>query len=305
MLFALRPYHRGDRADVDALLDDDSDPLLVAQLHPLHGPDRDGDRWRRTVLAVTEQGEVVGAGTAARNRVHPDTLSTIIEVSAGHRRRGVGSRLLAGLRSVAPDGATFRGKVHESDRPGYGFAMAVGAQVVVRSPGLIFSPPYHKLRAWIARQPTPDGARVDSLARCSDEELLENWLTLYVRVHEDWSPAAARPTLRGVFTELVGNIRADSSAGSWSRRDGQLLAVAFAQAESPSTVTVVAETLRAGQPGGLVQLAAVLARCFEQLIAVGVSEITLDGHNVDEHLAPLTATMPATHRNPLLLVALT
>lgn len=302
MTISLRPFVPGDEPAVDALLDEDSDPLLVAQLHPLHGPDRDGERWRRTLLAVTDLGRVVGAGTVARNRVHPDHLSAIVEVACDWRRRGVGSALLTAIRAAAGSGASLRGRAHESDSAGLGFCAAAGAVPRVRCPGLGFTAPYDDLLQWSRHQQVPAGARVESLAALSEEELLNAWIELYVGMHADWSPAAPPPVLRGVFTDIVGDIRAELSAGAWV--GDRLAAAAFVLTESPSLVTVVAETIRPDQPDGRALLAAALARCFEQVSAAGIAEMQLDGHDVDRHLAPIADGLPASYRNPLLLLEL-
>ncbi|MDQ1743866.1 MAG: hypothetical protein QOE23_2205 [Pseudonocardiales bacterium] len=58
----LRPWTAADEAPVTALLAPDSDPLWAAQGHLLHGADRDGERWRRTLVA-REGNRVVAAGT--------------------------------------------------------------------------------------------------------------------------------------------------------------------------------------------------------------------------------------------------
>lgn len=299
---SLRSFADGDQPAVDSLLDEDSDPLLVAQLHPLHGPDRDGQRWRRTLLAVDHSDRVAGAATVARNRIHPDLMSAIVEVAADCRRQGIGSALLAAIRAMAGPEAALRGKVHESDGGGWGFAAAVGAVTQVRCPGLGFTPPYDDLLAWSRSQELPTGARVDSLAALSEEKLLDTWIELYVTIHADWSPTAPAPVLREVFVELVDDIRAELSAGAWV--GDRLAAVAFTLTESPSLITVVAETLRPDQPDGRRLLAATLAGCFERLIEDGMPEVQLDGHDIDPHLASIVDGLPASYRSPLHLLRL-
>lgn len=95
---------------LDTLLDADADSLWVAQGHRLHGADRAGDLWRRTLLAVGDDG-IVGAGTVVSSRIHPGRRPASIEVRPDCRRRGIGSQLLAALRTITPDGRPLAGKV--------------------------------------------------------------------------------------------------------------------------------------------------------------------------------------------------
>lgn len=298
MPFRLRAYTAEDQTYVDALLDADADPLFADQLHTLHGPDRDGDRWRRTLLAVSAEGAVLGAGTVARNRVHPKRLSAVVEVAAAHRRQGIGSALLTAARSLRP--LPLAGKVFEDDVRGLSFARGHGGVSYARCPGLSFSAPYDELTRWARAQPIPSACRVGSIARSG--QLLDAWSQLYVSIHADWSPTAEDAVLGDVFGDIVDDIDGDLSTGVWL--GDRLVAVSFVLAESPTSATIVAETMTRDQVGGGELLGAALVRCFQQVAGPRFTEILLDGHDADPNLAPITAELPASTRRPLLLIEL-
>lgn len=110
----LRPWTDADEASVSALLAPDSDPLWAGQAHLLHGPAREGERWRRTLVACAGS-RVVRAGTVARNPVHAGRYACAIEVAGDQRRQGIATALLDALRAVRPEPLPLAAKVRESD----------------------------------------------------------------------------------------------------------------------------------------------------------------------------------------------
>lgn len=114
-MIAIRPFHEVDDPRLDGLLDAAPDPLWRSQGHRLHGPDRDGATWRRTVI-VEDDGLVVGAGTIAVNAVHPTRYNAAVEVAPDHRRRGIGASLLSALRRLRSEPLPLAGKVGAGHR---------------------------------------------------------------------------------------------------------------------------------------------------------------------------------------------
>src|SRR4051794_27741925 len=110
----VRPWQERDAAPVAALLEPGVDPVWAAQGHLLHGPARDGKRWRRTLVAC-HRGQVLAAGTLARNPVHAGRYACAVEVAAGWRRRGVATTLVRTLRELRPRPLPLAGKIRESD----------------------------------------------------------------------------------------------------------------------------------------------------------------------------------------------
>jgi GNAT superfamily N-acetyltransferase len=149
---------------------------LARQMRELHGPDADGARWRRTVVA--EHGAVpIGVVTVLAPRWHAERLWVGVEVGPGHRRCGVGTTLLRAARELSrQDGRPLRGKVFEGSI-GARFAEAHGFRVVQRSRTFRLSRPAPGVTAAdliIDAAPTPDR----SAAAFRD---------FYVHSH-DWDP---------------------------------------------------------------------------------------------------------------------
>lgn len=96
----IRDWQDGDQ--FDHLLDANPDPLWAAQQHRFHGPPRDGDRWRRTVVAEAD-GRIAGAGSLLFNDLHPGRYPAAVEVDPAFRRQGIGHQLLAALLELRPD----------------------------------------------------------------------------------------------------------------------------------------------------------------------------------------------------------
>lgn len=126
-MIAIRPFHEVDDPRLDGLLDAAPDPLWRSQGHRLHGPDRDGATWRRTVIAE-DDGLVVGAGTIAVNAVHPTRYNAAVEVAPDHRRRGIGASLLSALRRLRSEPLPLAGKVRERDIAARAFVTVSGGR---------------------------------------------------------------------------------------------------------------------------------------------------------------------------------
>lgn len=295
---SLRPFAIEDESALACLIDDDSDPLWVAQGHRLHGPARDGERWRRTLLADSD-GRLVGAGTIARNRIHPGRYNLAIEVAAPYRRRGIGGVLLAALRELRPEPLPLATKLRESDPAAMAFLRTGGGRVYQRCPAVRPIPASAEITDWCRHQLAPTGTELVSPAGVSQMKLAEFFGHQYLWMHEQWSPADPGP-LRELAQDMVAE--ADPGLSVLAVHAGGVAAIAWAFPEGDGSVTIVCETLRRDTPEGVPVVAAALARCLQKLAAAGISRVELDGHVTDPHLAPVVDTLPAQPSDPLLLV---
>ncbi|MDQ2839094.1 MAG: GNAT family N-acetyltransferase [Actinomycetota bacterium] len=304
----LRPFQTSDASQLDSLLDAEPDPLFRAQGHRLHGADRDGDRWRRSLIAERD-GRLVGVVSAARNPVHPGRYSCAVEVSTAARRQHLGRMLLAEIQTLLPERLPLSGKVRPGDRAALELLAAVGGGIYQTCPGLRPDPASAQIQAWCAAQPLPDGVTLVPLSTLDTSVQLSCWIEFYLWNHASWSPADP-VELGQLGVELLDGLLPALSV--CAMRDGRPAAISWVFEETPSSVTVVAETVRATEPAGAKLVAATLASCLTNLHGAGLdgadihragnTTVDLDGHITDPHLMPVLHTMPATATDPLLLV---
>lgn len=312
----LRAWEPADAPGVLGLLDAGADHLWVMQGHALHGPARDGERWRRTTVAELD-GAVVGAATAARNRVHPDRFSCAVDVHPAWRRRGIGRRLLAAVRTGRSEGLPLTGKLRPWDAAATGFLAAAGGSVRQRCPGQVVDLDDPGLLAWAEQHDlaaaAPPGLETGSLERLGDQHLAQAFAEQYLWVHAPWSPVppgAPRRALAEVAVATAAEVDRARSSGVWWR--GRLVATVLV---FPSTrgweavaETVVPQVRAVGVPArcsGVEVLRSALARTLVQLARHGDERprrLELDGHVDDPHLQPALAGLPVVELRPLLLV---
>lgn len=290
----LRPWTDSDAVPVAGLADPDDDPLWAAQGHRLHGPPREGERWRRTLVAC-DGSRVVGAGTIARNPVHAGRYAAAIEVAADRRRRRVATALLAALREVRPEPLPLAGKVRESDPAAWPFGLASGAEVYQRCPCPVLDLTAGDLAAW--RPEAPPATELTAMSRQQAAALFEEQ---YRWVHARWSPVSSSEWLRRISADTVAEAQLEASSCAW--RHGRVVVAVFAFEEPDGSVSLVAETQRRAEPDGIALLGAALARSLTVLAGLGYRAVELDGHDDDPHLAPVLAGLPIAATNPLLLV---
>jgi GNAT superfamily N-acetyltransferase len=295
----LRPWTESDAAPVAGLLTPDSDPLWAAQGHLLHGPARDGERWRRTLVAH-EANRVVGAGTVAANPVHGGRYSCAIEVAHDQRRRGIARTLLTALRELRPEPLPLAGKIREADPVAWPFGQAMGARVYQRCRCPRLDLTSSELATWRRETPATD-AELSSMSRLSREQAAALFEEQYRWVHQEWSPVTSPQWLRQISAATVAEADLEASSCAW--RDGRVVAAVFAFAEPDGSVSLVAETQRRTEAGGGL-LSAALARSLTALTERGFRIVEFDGHDDDPHLAPLVARLPVASTSPLLLVEL-
>jgi GNAT superfamily N-acetyltransferase len=153
----------------------------------LHGPARDGADWRRTVLPE-DKDVVVGRGTLVRSPVHRDTCYVDIWVGRRARRRGVGRAIFGALLDRAPEGYVLLGRAMPSQPGRLPFAEALGFSVLMRCPSPQVDPTSGAAARWIGRQRAPAGVSVMSAGERPFDEVLAAWTSLFVWIHERWSP---------------------------------------------------------------------------------------------------------------------
>lgn len=292
-----RPFRDGDQPGVDALLDDDADPLFVAQAHAMHGLETPG--WH-TVVA-TENGQIVGALTVARNRVHPGRYSFAVEVAAAHRRRGIGRSLTEAALALRAEPLPLAAKIRPADLAAAGLVRAFGGRAYQSCDGLRVELHSATVAAWCGEQVPVDGSTVTSLEGVDSAELAAAWIEQYRWVHEAWSPVDV-----DVLAEVSPSVLAELEPGLSAavRLDGRLRAMAWVFAEEPGTVAIVAETSQRDEPDGTALVALALAGCFGALRDAGIEHAEIDGHVSDPHLQPVCTTLPPGPSKPLLLVEL-
>lgn len=302
----IRPWTDSDAAPVAALLAPDGDPLWASQGHLLHGPARDGQRWRRTLVA-RQADRVVGAGTVARNPVHAGRYAGAVEVAGDQRRRGVATALLTALRALRPEPLPLAGKIRESDPSAWPFGQAMGARVYQRCGCPRLDLTARELTGWRRGALAEAGelaaaGELTGMGELSRDQAAALFEEQYRWVHERWSPVTSTEWLRQISAATVAE--ADLGASSCAWRQGRVAAAVFAFAEPDGSVSLVAETQRRDEADGTGLLGAALARSLTALAERGLRCVELDGHDDDPHLAPLLAGLPVATTSPLLLVEL-
>ncbi|TXR51659.1 GNAT family N-acetyltransferase [Quadrisphaera setariae] len=338
----LRAWGPSDAPAVADLLEPGADPLWAAQFHALHGPPRDGERWRRTLVAETD-GWVLGAATVARNRVHPDRYSCAVDVHPDWRRRGIGRRLLAAVRAVRPGGLPLASKLRPSNAAGLCFLAAAGGRVKQRCPGQVVDPTDLRVLAWTDRHGTPaapsdaPGLAVGGLEELTVEQVADAFAEQYLWVHSAWSPVPPGPPRRAL-PEVAAATAADvdrvrsSGVWWWGRLVAAVLVFPADGGWEAVAETVVPEVGAVGVPigvSGVALLRAALGRTFTEVARLGAGGagdggagdggvgdggvgdggvgdgggwVELDGHVDDPHLQTALDGLPVALLRPLLLV---
>jgi ribosomal protein S18 acetylase RimI-like enzyme len=257
----IRTYLESDEATLATLVDEDTDPLFVAQAHGLHGVAADGEHWSRTLVAEIDD-RLVGAVTTARNSVHPARYILAIEVAADYRRRGVARALLDEVCTLRPVSLPFAAKMRPSDPAAMALLRSRGGHVYQRCPGLRPDPTDAQISLWCRRQASLEGIDLVALVDLPHAQRAELWVEQYLWVHEDWSPAAADP-LRELADEIAAE--ADPHASVVTMNESTPEAVTWAFPEADGSVTIVSETTHRDTPNGTAKVAAGVARCLQHL----------------------------------------
>lgn len=288
---------------LDTLLDADADSLWVAQGHRLHGADRAGDLWRRTLLAVGDDG-IVGAGTVVSSRIHPGRRPASIEVRPDCRRRGIGSQLLAALRTITPDGRPLAGKVRPNS-PAAAFVEAHAGLIYQHCGGAIVDPREPAVAAWCAQESSvleqsSPGLGVGPLTGLDQQRWATVFTQQYIWVHQKWSPVGSRTALLEVAAEELAAVDPEISTVGWI--GDRPAAVVWVFRADDVALEVVAETVQRNEANGILMLGAAVARTLSAASRAGIGELEFDGHHSDPQLAPILQQLPISRANPLNLV---
>ena len=182
----IRPYREDDEPAVAGLLHASwpDDPVMVeiSSQHRVDAEDDEGRSWR--TLVAEEGDEVVGVGSLVASARHPARYLFVAAVAPERRRRGLGSALLADLRSCA-DARPLQARVRESDEPGIAFLRAHGFGPVMRSRTGVVDP--GEVAEWIERNAG------GPLRHPSREEAARFHEAAYAFEHASWSPVGERP----------------------------------------------------------------------------------------------------------------
>jgi hypothetical protein len=294
--FSIRALRPGD--DLDGLLDDGLDPLYVVQAHQLHGPARDGARWRRTLVAVRGE-RVVGAVTAVRNRVHPHRYPLAVIVAREHRREGIATALVGAVRELRPEPMPLEVKLRPADPAAAALLARFGARAYQTCPGPCLDPTAAAVRDWCAAQPAPPGVEFGTLDTLPAPRRVDCWVQMYEWVHASWSPADLA-VLRETAPTVLSDVDQAHSVVGW--RDGVPAIVLWVFADLGGVTLLAGETAHRDEPDGIALTAATVARCLTGLAAAGIARVEFDGHDSDPHLAPVVASFPAHTSDPLHLV---
>jgi GNAT superfamily N-acetyltransferase len=198
----IRAFRDEDEQAVRALLRASwpDDPVMV-EISSQHGVDiKDAEGRSRRTLVAEESGEILGAGSLVASARHPARLLLVVAVVAERRRRGLGSKLLAGLCDCS-DGRPLQARVRVTDEPGLAFLGKHGFGTLMRSRTGVVDPA--QAETWIA------GNRGGfEFERPSREDAARLHEQAYRMEHARWSPATERP-----LDESLGIFCGDSWLG--------------------------------------------------------------------------------------------
>lgn len=164
----------------------------VEQGRALWRPRTDGVRWSRALI-VLDAGKPVAAAGVVHPRLHPAHEWAYAEVAPAHRRRGIGSHLLAELRRTMPDPAgPFKAKV-QAGSAGWGFAAHAGMTSIQRT---------RMIRVSGVPREAPSTEVV--VRSTFNDAAVATWRDFYVNGHAWDPPADVEP---GVWRELLTDVQ--------------------------------------------------------------------------------------------------
>lgn len=293
----LRQWHQHDAQQLTSLLDPDADPLWVNQFHALHGPDLDDSGWRRTLVAVDDNDQLMGCATVVESTLHGGRFPCAVDVAPRVRRRGVGTRLAEEIKALRPDQSRpLSTKVRQRDGAAMAFVSAVGGRVYQTSPGIVVDPRAPSVQRWARSRSGRDCRTLEDIAV---PEVAQAFAAVYRWIHRPWSPVTSDALLDEVAEQEAADVDRRCSAAVWS--GGRLVAAAFAFS-SAEGFEVVAETIQSDQPGGIDAVADAVAMVIRSAQCRDGALITFDSHLSDPHLHPVLETLPHARGDALDLI---
>jgi GNAT superfamily N-acetyltransferase len=273
------------------------------QLTGIHGPDRDGDRWRRTVVAEIDD-RAVGCGTVALDAVLRDVYFCEIDVAEDHRRRGIGTAVFAELCArTAERPFPIFSRAIASQPVRRLFAASLGYDVVVHCPSPQADPTAPTWRRWIERQPPPAGCRVVGPHEV-DEAAFEAVLIGYFRwAHEPWGPTYGPDRLAAALRNYRSTL--DPKASVLIIQDAEIAAMSLVAGEIREGRTmVICEAARPNQPGGELLVRTAAGQSLDRLRHRGIRLVEFEGHSTDPHIPGLFASFPPHDSDPMDVISL-
>ena len=186
-----RSWHDGDDLALNEIWGD-AESAPAGQFRAALTPDSTANPWRRTIVAE-DQGIPVAAAVVYSTKLHPARLWAYVEVSADHRRAGVGATLLTMLRHEASAalaaGLTSTTALRSKVAPGTSgaaFAEAMGLAVLQRNRVVEVGPNALKLPMFGEGTEEEAEARVQDLATGSVE--LTDVVGRYYESVNQWDP---------------------------------------------------------------------------------------------------------------------
>jgi GNAT superfamily N-acetyltransferase len=268
----------------------------------MHGPDRDGDRWRRTVIAKLD-GQVVGHGTVALSAGNHEFCFCEVEVDEDYRRLGIGTAIFAELSRRTPERFTIATRVMRSHPLRRSFAESLGYGVMVHCPEPWADPIAPAWQAWIGAQSLPRRFRIVGVDDVEPSRFEKAWLDYYRWVHEAWAPVRGPDRLAAATADYRSTIDRGASALVVDRTDVVAISLVAGEVWDGRTM-VICETTRSDQPDGDRLVRAAAARSLDRLGRRGVRLVEFEGHDSDAHIPGLIASFPPHDADPMDIVRL-
>jgi GNAT superfamily N-acetyltransferase len=247
--------------------------------------DADEPLLRRTVVALQGE-EVVGLAGVTESRLHPGHLPLVVEVHTEHRRQGIGTALVHGLRA---DGRPGLLRVFTDNDTSTRFARALGSRVLQTLPPEKVRCAAPAVQAWAAER----RGRTRTGNEVGREQVRQAWLQVYLWVHADWSPVDSVPTMEDVFDDAFFD-GVDLGASRFTVRDGRVSASAFVLRETydDAAVVVVEPTTPEDTAANHEDTAACLAAVLIDQAGREPGSVMVDCHVSDPHTYPLLQSIP-------------
>ncbi|MFX4270725.1 GNAT family N-acetyltransferase [Propionibacteriaceae bacterium Y1685] len=278
----VRPLRRGDE---------------VADDLPRPRQDDPSSGKRRSLVAVRED-LVIGSGSMT---LAPGVESYFAEVrvSAGHRRKGVGTALFDALFAlVGPMRVPVVGRVMASQPQRRAFADSLGCTVLAHCPVPYVAPTADEVRAWASLQSVPAGWLIAPIGDLDDDQLASAWADLFTWTHQPFGRVMLDQLPQMWTSYRVGCDPAVSTVCLDS--DGRVVALSLVSLEAwEHHNLMVTETVRRDQPNGAAAVAAVVAGSLTQLANRGVTTVEIEGHSTDVHISELIESLPTSGSDPM------
>jgi GNAT superfamily N-acetyltransferase len=245
------------------------------------------DRWRdddiRSVVVMIDE-TPAAAGLIWRTKVHPGAYWADVVVAPEHRRRGIGTAVVAHLAHLRARPLPFKTRGHVDDAR-LRFADALGARTVqVVPPGSVSVAARTRLRA---------RADVRTVREATWADVLDANARTYEWTHRSWAPVGD-DFAEGVNAGLADEIDLDASSVALDP-GGRILALALAYPDDPRTV-ITAETCAPDTDDGERLVEGCVRATLDHLAGHGVSDVEFDGHISDPHFLPVWARLSPTGR---------